>query len=76
MEVKLSNSVLNSLLSDFLVIKLSDNNKYWANKNFIQRFVLNKWIKKWRSPIIISEKRVDYNVKELKKNILTNKSKK
>ena len=76
MEVKLSNSVLNSLLSDFLVIKLSDNNKYWANKNFIQRFVLNKWIKKWRSPIIISEKRVDYNLKELKKIILTNKSKK
>jgi len=76
MEVKLSNSVLNSLLSDFLVIKLSDNNKYWANKNFIQRFVLNKWIKQWGSPIIISEKRVDYNVKELKKIILTNKSKK
>ena len=76
MEVKISNSVLNSLLSDFLVIKLSDNNKYWANKNFIQRFVLNKWIKKWGSPIIISEKRVDYNLKELKKIILTNKSKK
>jgi hypothetical protein len=61
--------------ADFLVIKLSDSKKYLADKNFIQRIVLKKWIKKWGSPIIISEKRVDYNLTDLKQIILTHKTK-
>lgn len=56
--------------ADFLVIKLFNNDKYLTDKNIIVKNVLNKWIKKWGSPIIISEKRVDYNLTRLREIIL------
>jgi hypothetical protein len=62
--------IVKAFKADFLVIKLIDPGKYLADRNFLQRYVLKKYIKKWGSPIIISEKRVDYNLIELKKDIL------
>lgn len=59
--------------ADFLVIKLFNNEKYVTGKNIIVKCILNKWIKKWGSPIIISEKRVDYNLAQLKEIILKQK---
>ena len=60
--------------ANFLVIKLFDNNKYLTGKNFITRYVLNKWIKKWDSPVIISEKRINYDLNKLKDIILKQKN--
>jgi hypothetical protein len=59
--------------ADFLVIQLFNNDKYLRGKNIIIRNTLSKWIKKWGSPIIISEKRVDYNLTKLKEIILKEK---
>lgn len=59
--------------ASFLVMKLFDNNKYLREKNFITRYVLNKWIKKWGSPIIISEKRINYDLIKLRDIILKQK---
>ena len=67
--------LLKAFKADFLVVKLFDTNKILADKNFVQRYVLKKYIKKWGSPIIISEKRVDYNLNELKQIILIQKGK-
>ncbi len=59
---------------DFLIIKLSDTNKYLANKNFIKRYILNRYIKRWKSPVVISNNRIDYDLQQLKKIILTPKT--
>ena len=59
--------------ADFLVIQLINNDKYLTGKNIIIKNTLRKWVKKWGSPIIISEKRVDYNLTELKEIILKEK---
>lgn len=61
-----------ALKANFLVIKLFDNQKYLAERNFITKYVLNNWIKKWGSPIIISEKRINYDLLKLKDIILKN----
>lgn len=67
--------ILKAIKADFLVVELFDTEKFLSDKNFVQRYVLKKYIKKWGSPIIISEKRVDYNLNELKHIILTQKVK-
>jgi hypothetical protein len=64
-----------NLYADFLIIKVYDNNKFLAGKNIIHRYVLKKYIKKWGSPIVISDKRVDYKLEDIKQDILTNKPK-
>jgi hypothetical protein len=45
------------------------------DKNIVQRYVLKRYIKKWGSPIVISEKRVDYKLDDIKQTILTKKPK-
>jgi hypothetical protein len=45
--------------------------KYLAGKNAITRRSLKRTIKRWGSPILISEKSVDYNLNELKETIST-----
>ena len=59
---------------DFLIIKVFDNNKYLIDKNFIQRHILKKYIRKWGSPVVISKKRIEYNLEEIKQIILANKN--
>ena len=60
--------------SNFLTVQLFDNNKYLLGKNFLTRRILNSFIKKWGTPIIISEKRVDYDLIQLKDIILKEKA--
>jgi hypothetical protein len=55
----------------FLIITLPDNEKYLARKNYIIRYILKSYIKKWGSPVVISNKRINYDLQELKKIILT-----
>ena len=58
---------------NFLIIKVFDNNKYLIDKNFIQRHILKKYIRKWGSPVVISKKRIECNLEEIKQIILANK---
>ncbi|MBI5541904.1 MAG: hypothetical protein HY951_17745 [Bacteroidia bacterium] len=55
---------------EVIIIKLTNNDKYLANKNIIQRYILKKWIKKWGTPIIISERKISCNIQELKQIFL------
>ena len=59
--------------ADFLIVKLLDNEKYLGDKNFIQRLILKKYIKKWGSPVVISGRRIDYDLNKLKEIILEHK---
>ena len=71
----LTAEVIRTFKADVLVVKLLDINKYLAGKNFIKQFVLKWYVKKWGGPVIISDKRVDYNLNDLKEIILTHKAK-
>lgn len=51
---------------NILVVKVIDTNKYLANRNFVKRLVLKLLVKKYQSPIIISEDAINYNLTELK----------
>lgn len=54
----------------FLVIHLFDNKKYLSGRSYITKYILVRWIKKWGSPVVISEKRINCNLHELKGIIL------
>ena len=56
---------------DALLIKVTDPEKFLAGKNAITRRSLKGTIKRWGSPILISEKSVDCNINELKETIST-----
>ena len=49
----------------YLIIELTDNDKYLKNKNFLQKYFLKKNIKRRDSPILIPENSIDYNIDEL-----------
>jgi hypothetical protein len=51
---------------EFLVIKLVNPAQVLARQSVLKRWVLNRYMRRYGSPIIISEKRVDYNLHELK----------
>jgi len=53
-----------------LVIKVRNPHQFLTGKNLITRYMLKKYIKKWGSPIVVSEKRVNYDLNELKATIL------
>ncbi len=53
----------------FMLIKLVDNNKYLERKNFIQKYFLNKRIKRKGTPVAIYEIAITYNLDELAKFI-------
>lgn len=54
----------------FLVVTLSDNEKYLKNKNPVIRYILNRYIKVYGGMIVISEKRIAYDIQQLRLDIL------
>jgi len=56
--------------SDLLIIRLSDNDKYVRRQKPVVRVVLKKYVRQWNTPVVISAKRVDYDIQDLKKIIL------
>jgi hypothetical protein len=54
-----------------LLIKVTDPEKFLAGKNAITRRSLKGTIKRWGSPVVISEKSINYNINELKETIST-----
>lgn len=60
--------------TDLLIIRLYDSNKYLNNQNSFKRYFLKLNVRKWGSPLVISEKRIEFNLEELKEIILSHKS--
>jgi len=56
---------------NFLVLYLADNKKYLVKSNYVQKFILKSHIRKMGSPVVISEKRIAYDIHELKKVLLS-----
>ena len=54
----------------FLIIKPVNTAEILKRQGFLKRRVLMGYVRKWKSPIIISEKRIAYDLYKLK-NILT-----
>src|SRR5258708_1327677 len=46
----------------FMLIKLTDNNKYLEGKNFIQKYFLRRSIKRKGTPLVIYERAITYNL--------------
>ncbi len=53
----------------FLVVTLTDDNKYLKNKNPVLRFVLKKYIRNFGGIMVISDKRIRYDIQKLKEDI-------
>jgi hypothetical protein len=54
----------------FLVITLTDDEKYLKNKNPVLRFFLKKYIRVYGGIMVISDKRIRYDIQQLKVDIL------
>lgn len=65
--------VENAFKADFLIIKLTNPKEVISRQNILKQIILKKYYKKWETPFIISEKRIGYNLQELKNIILKNK---
>lgn len=52
--------------SRVLIIKVSSSEKILRGKNYIIRYILKNAIKKWGSPVIVAEKRINFNLMDLK----------
>jgi hypothetical protein len=55
---------------DILLIGITDPDKYSSGMKPIYRSVFNRYIKKWNTPLVISEKRVDYDLESLRDLLL------
>lgn len=55
----------NHMNTNFLVLKVINNERYLVDKNLIIKFVLRKYIKRFGTPIIISENKIAYDIIEL-----------
>jgi hypothetical protein len=64
--------IVTLLKTDFLIICVADPQSFIDKKNFLKHKTLKSFLKKFGSPIVISQKRIDYNLNDLK-NILINK---
>ena len=55
---------------DILLIGITDPDKYSSGMKSIYRAAFNGYIKKWNTPLVISEKRVDYDLESLRDLLL------
>ena len=56
--------------SYFIVLKLIDTDKYLASRNFFIRWILKKYLKLYGGIVLISDRRIDYDINQLKKEII------
>jgi len=61
--------------SAILLIMLTDNEKYLSGKNFIARYFLRVYIKRWGTPVLIPENFILYDIHILKELMLDKMSK-
>ena len=55
---------------DILLIGIMDPKKYSSGMRPLYRSVFNGYIKKWNTPLVISEKRIDYDLESLRDLLL------
>jgi hypothetical protein len=55
---------------DITAIKLMDNDKYLASRNFLIRWILKKYLKLYGGIVLISDRRIDYDINQLKREIV------
>jgi hypothetical protein len=55
---------------DILLIGIRDPDKYSSGMRPVSKAVFNRYIKKWNTPLVISEKRVDYDLESLRDLLL------
>jgi hypothetical protein len=53
----------------FLVVTLTDDDKYLKNKNPVLRFFLKKYIRIYGGIMVISDQRIRYDIQKLKEDI-------
>ena len=58
-------TIFEAFKAEFLIIKLRDPHKYLSSKNFLQRIILKRYVKRFGTPVVISEKRINYNIHNL-----------
>jgi len=58
--------IVRVLKTDMLIVHIHDKDKYLARQKPIARIVLKKFVRKWNTPVVISAKRIDYDLRELK----------
>ncbi len=61
---------LKRLNSYFIVLKLMDTDKYLASRNFFIRWILKKYLKLYGGIVLISDRRISYDINQLKKEII------
>jgi hypothetical protein len=54
---------------DLLIIHLADKEKYMAKKKHIIRRTLKNYATRYGSPVVISRKRIDYDLQQLREEI-------
>jgi hypothetical protein len=54
----------------FLVVTLADNEKYLKNKNPVIRYILKRHIRLYGGIIVISDRRIAYDIQKLRQDIL------
>ncbi len=54
---------------NFIVIYIVNDQNLIQSQPYWKRYFLQKWKKKWGSPVVISEKRIRYDIVTLTKNI-------
>jgi hypothetical protein len=53
----------------FLVVTLTDDEKYLKNKNPVLRFFLKKYVRIYGGIVVISDQRIRYDLEQLKKDM-------
>jgi hypothetical protein len=54
----------------FLIVTLADDEKYLKNKNPLLRYILKRYIKSYGGIMVISDRRVRYDLQQLKNEVL------
>lgn len=62
--------------TDILLVGIIDPDKYLSGMRPIYRSVLRGYIRKWNTPLVISERRVDYDLESLRDLLLIHSSSK
>jgi hypothetical protein len=56
--------------SYFIVLKLIDTEKYLASRNLLIRYILKKYLKIYGGIVLISDRRIHYDINQLKTEII------
>jgi len=59
------------LKASFLIIHVSNPEKLVARKKYFVRLILQKFLRRWGTPVVISSQRVNYDLGQLKEIVIS-----